>query len=98
MKIQTILSHVCKQSKIVPLVIARQHREREKIKNKAKLFIVTKKKKYEFQNGRNRTSPRCPTKEPKIFKISLYVRVNTLSYLMMIMIFRIPIFYNEFYL
>ena len=41
-KIQTILSHFCKQSKIVPLVIARQHREREKIKNKAKLFIVTK--------------------------------------------------------
>ena len=50
-KIQTILSHFCKQSKIVPLVIARQHREREKIKNKAKLFIVTKRKNMNFKLG-----------------------------------------------
>ena len=49
-KIQTILSYFCKQSKIVPLVIAQQHKKGKR-KNKAKLFILTKKKNMNFKMG-----------------------------------------------
>ena len=59
-KIQTILSHFCKQSKIVPFVIAQQHKKGKK-KKESETFYINKKEKYEFQNGRNRPSPRCPT-------------------------------------
>ena len=45
-----------------------------------------------FKIGWNRLSPRCPSKEPKNFRISLYVRLNTSSYLMMIILFKMPIF------
>ena len=45
-----------------------------------------------FKIGENRPSPRCPSKEPKIFKLSLCIRLDTSSYLMIIIIFKMPIF------
>ena len=65
-KIQTILSLICKQSKIAPLVIARrQHKERKIEQIRRNLLYLDKTKKYEFKIGSNRLSPRCPSKEPK---------------------------------